>query len=104
MGTLLIRVTKDPDGLVFVMDGKSRQVVSDLIKPLRIPRKLFISYESEQDFGDHHGPFYDQAALLLTGLSRAQLAELGGAQFVDALTDRPIYRARFQTKEPETAR
>jgi len=91
-----IRVSKKSDGFVFQLDPDVRKAIRETGSPVAPARKLFVTYETYDDFGREYGPVFDHVALAMTGLPKEKLAEFGGVRFIDALSDRTIYRSYFR--------
>jgi hypothetical protein len=76
------------DGLAFDLDPVSRErIVEAGGRPS--PAQVFIGLDTLHDFEELHGPFWNQLALILTGLRSGQLKELG-YKIVDVETGNPV--------------
>jgi len=99
MTNLVVLVSTDPDGIVFQLDSDVRKAIRGMGSRVKPARRLFVSYETNDDFRRSHGPVFDHVALVLTGLSTDKLAALGGVRFIDALNDKTIHLSRFRDNE-----
>jgi hypothetical protein len=96
MEKLLVLVSTDPDGIVFELDADARKAIRGIGGRVKPARKLFVSYDTHDDFRRSHGPVFDHVALVLTGLPTEKLGELGGVRFIDAMNDKTIHLSRFR--------
>ena len=61
-------------------------------KPKRpLHARLFLSYEIENNLETSHGPVIEQIAMILTGLSKRKLRDLGGFRVIDPVSHRALF-------------
>lgn len=91
---LVIYAAREFDGYTYQLDPLSedrvRQFNTRYARPQKMPR-IFISYDMKEDFVKLVGPFVDELVLLLTGLEAKDVLQMGGAEFRDPSTDRPLF-------------
>ena len=91
---LLIYATREFDGYTYQLDPLSEDRVrkenTRYARQKKMPR-IFISYDMKEDFETLVGPFVDELVPLLTGLEAEDVLQMGGVEFRDPSTDRPLF-------------
>ncbi len=89
---ILIRVSKNAEGYVFRLDPRAKKLLLKIANtPSIAANKLFIAYDSNHDFQELFGNFYQQVVTLLTGLTPDALLKLGGVQFIDSVDETVLF-------------
>jgi hypothetical protein len=78
-----IDVGRQRDGWTFWLSPRAKQLLRGKVPEPVLDTSVFVGYDTKNDFEFFHGPVFEHVALLLTRLSRDQLAQLGGYFFVD---------------------
>jgi hypothetical protein len=94
-GPLKLYVGRQGDGGVYQLSPKSRIRLKEAFPDGHRAGLAFVSYpwtpgfdhKDHQDFERAHKPFWPQLALILTGLTPAQLVELGGVSVYDPVAE-----------------
>lgn len=95
MDKVVIQVGRQLDGYTFRLDPRSRVTHAENL-PVPLPAtSVFVSVDSETREGLErvYGPMWQQVAILLTGLSEAQLGSLGGSVFIDAANGQALFES-----------
>jgi hypothetical protein len=93
MDKVVIQVGRQLDGYTFRLDPRSRaEIAESLPKPLPAT-SVFVSFETREGLERVYGPMWQQVAILLTGLSEAQLGNLGGSVFIDAANGQALFES-----------
>jgi hypothetical protein len=88
---VVIYVTRQSLGSTFAIHPHSRTAIRRRFRDARPVSNIYVEYITQSDFEATHGPIWDHIAMVLTGLSAEQLAELGGYQVIDPRTERIVY-------------
>lgn len=91
---VVILMRRHSQGAEFTLHPQSRMLVKRRFPDARPVASVSIESTTMQDFEQQHGPIWEHIALVLTGLSTAQLAELGGYEVVD------VHREQTVNKTP----
>jgi hypothetical protein len=98
-GPLKIAIGFESDGCVYELDSSSEDRVAEAYPNVpRLPAVLF-GFSNRAEFQTLHGPLWPVVGELLTGLTRDQIAELGGLRIYD-----PVKRTLVWEWRPELAK
>ena len=94
MDKVVIQVGRQLDGYTFRLDPRSRATLAENL-PVPLPASIFVSVDSEtrECLERVYGPIWQHVAILLTGLSEAQLGNLGGSVFIDAANGQALFES-----------
>jgi len=90
---IVIYMTWQSLGNTFVLHPHSRTAIRRRFPKARQVSSISVEYLTRSDFEQTHGPIWDHIALVLTGLSSEQLAELGGYRIYDPATEQTVYES-----------
>ncbi len=92
-GPIVILVGRQSVGATYSLHPSSLKSIREQFPQLHPRPAVFIGSDTKVDIEASAGLTYDQIAVLLTGLSRKQLDELGGYRVKDPITDLDLYKA-----------
>jgi hypothetical protein len=91
---IIIYRSVNRDGQTFALEPLSRDRLRQSFgNAVRVRPRVFIAHETAADHGQLHGDLVAQIVQLLTGVSEAKLASLGGVSLRDPVTDEEIERS-----------
>jgi hypothetical protein len=70
------------DGTTFRLAPGVKETINAIFPHAEPAGSVYLTYDTQHDFEHYHGPMWGQVALLLTGLTKSQLEQLGGAKFI----------------------
>lgn len=82
---IVIHVGRSSDGCAYDLSPASRARLRG-VPGAHPTKRVFIAFETQADYEEHHGPIEWQVAQLLTGLGRDRLEALGGVELYDPRT------------------
>ncbi len=91
---LVIEVVSETDGYAYQLDPDSRLRIRKNVPNVSPAGRLFVGYDTKNDFEKIHGDMGLQIARLLTGLPQEQMEKLGGIEFFDVKNDRRVRLSR----------
>jgi hypothetical protein len=77
---LLITVGIQQDGATYGLEAPSKRRIREAYPQLDLLRAVFLGHYKDSDFDRLHPPRWKEMALLLTGLSEDQIAQMGGVR------------------------
>jgi hypothetical protein len=77
---VLITVGIQQDGATYALSPTTEQRIREAYPKLHRLPAVFLGYHKDSDFDWLHPPRWKEMALLLTGLSEDQIAQLGGVR------------------------
>ncbi len=86
-GPIDVLVGRQSNGWTYALHPNSLQVIRKHFPAVHPRPSIFLGRDAQSDYEVASGTRYDQIAVLLTGLSLEELAELGGYRIVDPITD-----------------
>jgi hypothetical protein len=90
---IIIYRTVNRDGQTFALDHRSRKRLRGQFgDSVHLYPRVFIAHETLDNYEQLHGDLATQVVTLLTGVSEARLAELGGVSFQDPVTEEELER------------
>lgn len=100
---VVIYAASSLDGTSFALDPSSQRRVREAFPDVQVStRHIFIAHDTRQAFEKSIGPFEDQIATLLTGLSADRLAgRFGCVSFRDPKSDQEVGRLPLPRVESE---
>ncbi|MCB9553726.1 MAG: hypothetical protein R3F65_01575 [bacterium] len=90
MKPIQININPEREGCYYELEPLSRRRVKAAYPDVKVAPMVFIGYQTRNDFEAVHGPMWQQVAMVLTGLSMGQLADLGGVDLFDVTTQEII--------------
>lgn len=85
---IIIYRSVDRAGQTFALHPLSRDRLKECFgDSIHVHPRVFIAHATEDDYHRVHTGLADQIVMLLTGLSRQRLDELGGVSFWDPVSD-----------------
>jgi hypothetical protein len=93
LGPIEILVGRQSDGCTYSLHPTSRKLIRRRFQSARLVPSLFIAADTRADFEAAQGPVWDQIAMILTGLSKQQMDELGGVRVYDPVNKRVLPEA-----------
>ena len=91
-GPVNVLVGRQSNGLTYALHPNSLQVIRKHFPAVHPQPSIFLGRDAQSDYEVASGTRYDQIAVLLTGLSLEELAELGGYRIVDPITDLVLHK------------
>lgn len=82
MSQIVVEVGKEMNGATFRLSPKARAMLASRFPERSPASSVFVSFDARENFEHMHGPMWTQIVMLLTGLSEAQIQDLGGFTFV----------------------
>jgi hypothetical protein len=77
MSQIIVEVGKQMDGATFQLSPQTRALLA-LQTGRQFPASsVFVSYGTRSDFQAAHGPLWEHIVAILTGLTEAQIREMG---------------------------
>jgi hypothetical protein len=92
-GPIEILIGRQSDGITYSLHPNSLKRIRQQFSQVRPKPSVFIGNDTQANYETSVGPTYDQVAILLTGLSRDKVMELGGYRVVDPISDLVLYEA-----------
>jgi hypothetical protein len=86
-GPLVIYVGRQATGCAYELGPLSRKRIKEIFPQTPSAPKVFVGYETKQDFERIHGPLWEHVAIILTGLTPDQIDRLGGIRLYDPITE-----------------
>jgi hypothetical protein len=83
---IVIWVARESDGVSFALDPKDRARLG--ATAAKAWPRLFVGWDTKEDYESIHGDITDQIVMVLTGLTHAKLKALGGVVFRDRTAGR----------------
>jgi hypothetical protein len=93
LGPVVILIGRQSDGLSYTLSPSSKKLIWKKFPTSNIAPSVFISTTTQSDFEGIHGSIWEQVAIILTGLSSAQIEQLGGYQIYDPVTRRILHES-----------
>jgi hypothetical protein len=82
-GPLYIFVGRQHDGAVYELGPRTEMRLEKAFPHARRLPSVLLGYDKQEDFEPLHGPLWEQVAQMLTGLTIAQISDLGGFRLYD---------------------
>lgn len=93
-GPIVIHRSVDREGATYALDWRSAdRLRARFGTEVHVRPRVFIAHETREDYESVQGNLAGQIVQLLTGVSEARLAPLGGVTFRDPVTEQEIRRA-----------
>ncbi|MCK6529130.1 hypothetical protein L6R50_16770 [Myxococcota bacterium] len=89
---ILVLFGQQADGCSYALHPRSRRIIDHRFPGVHPAPNVFIGYDTLLDFERIHGPMWPQVATMLTGLTREQIRDLGGAVLFDPVNQREVAR------------
>jgi hypothetical protein len=80
------------DGTVYRLSTASQERITRRFPNTRLAGEVFVATQTQQESERDHGPVWDQVILRLSGLSEAQVNELGGYRVYETVR-RTLYES-----------
>lgn len=90
LGPIEIVVSRRSDGCAYTLSPTSRRLVLKRFPHANLAPNVFISTTNQADFERTQGPIWNHIALILTGLSESEIADLGGYRVMDPAARRVL--------------
>ena len=94
---LLVYMGIQHDGTVYELDTRSKERISKAYPEARQLPDIMLGHKRVEEFERLHPPLWERMVQMLTGLTKGQIARLGGVRIFD--TDNDILRWEWQTGE-----
>jgi len=91
-----ILVGYEADGVVYQIRPRDKRRILALALPTKPVRRVFIGYDTKEQFEQTYGPIVEQAVILLTGLTSKQINDLGGLRIKSPSSDKPIFEGMIE--------
>ncbi len=80
------------DGFTFSLNPRSKKVLNEQEPAINPLPRIFIAFNTADDFQTERGDLFEHIAQLLTRLSESELIEkFGGYEIIDPITGRSLY-------------
>ncbi len=86
-------VGRQSDGITYGLHPNTLKRIHQQFPQVRQTPSVFIGSDTQTNYETSVGPIYDQVAILLTGLPRDKVRELGGYRVVAPITDLVLHEA-----------
>jgi len=86
MPAIVIWVARESDGVSFALDREGRERLGKT--GTKAWPRLFLGWDTKEDYESIHGDITDQIVMLLTGMTLTKLKEFGGVVFRDRTAGR----------------
>jgi hypothetical protein len=100
LAPVMIHMRRESLGATFSLHPHSRRLVLRWFPKARPVTSVSIEYGTLFDFEQSHGPVWDHVALVLTGLTSDQLAQIGGYLIFDLLQEKTVFESQAPTRLP----
>lgn len=90
---VIIQMRHQSLGQTFDLHPHSSSAIRRRFPQARQASNLSIEYGRDLNIEETYGPIWDYIAIMLSGLSHEQLADLGGYQIVDLKTDSVVHES-----------
>jgi hypothetical protein len=94
---LLVVLGIQHDGGVYGLDFRSHDRIKQAFPEAAPLPMIMLGRDCAADFDRIHPPLWERMVLLLTGLTREQIAELGGVTIYDADNERIVWEWHPET-------
>lgn len=88
----MVYATRGFDNFTYALHPLSEQRLEATRPKPRLPSRITIAFDAQGDVDAMHDAVFGQAAPLLTGLTLAQLEDLGGIEVREPGSDRVLWR------------
>jgi len=90
-----ILVGYEADGVVYQLPPREKRRILALDLPTKPVRRVFVGYDTKEQFEQTFGPIAGQALLLLTGMTPRKINELGGVRIRSSASDKPVFEGKI---------
>lgn len=90
-GPLVIAVGWQHDGGVYMLQPWDEARIREAFPDAVINPGMLVGYDKSEDFERFHRPYWQQIALMLTGLTPEQIAHFGGVRLWDAAAHKVLW-------------
>jgi hypothetical protein len=80
------------DGVNYSLHPFSEELIQERFPDARPLPSIFLGHESRAEFPARHKPLWERMAMMLTGLTLEQIAELGGFSIFNPETKKLVWR------------
>jgi hypothetical protein len=87
IGPLEIHFGSQHSGYTYVLDTYTEEVIKHRFPQACQVMSVFIETDTTRDFEENQGPIWDYLAIILTGLTKEQLDEMGGYRIHHPITE-----------------
>jgi hypothetical protein len=79
-------------GVNYTLHLRSRRRIEDRFPEARPLPSILLGHDKREEFPKRHESYWEQMALMLTGLTATQIAELGGICIYNPDTEKVVWR------------
>lgn len=89
---LVVYATRGFDNYTYALHPFSERRLLQAHPKTQLPSRLTIAFDAQETVDKMHGEVFGQAAPLLTGLTLAEIEELGGIEIREPGSDRVLWK------------
>jgi hypothetical protein len=90
-GPLEIAVGWQNDGGVYMLQPWDKRRIHETYPEAIVIPRMLVGYDETENFERFHRPYWQQIALMLTGLTPERIARFGGIRLWDAGTEKVLW-------------
>jgi len=94
MFPIVAEVGKQTNGATFRLSPKTEAMLASRISDWSPASSVFVSFDTQWDFGRLTGSMWTQIAMLLTALSEEQIQSFGGFIFMNPTDKQVVFESR----------
>ena len=84
---LLVYMSIQHDGTIYDLDSRSEERIKQAYPKVEQLPMIMLGHKREAEFERLHPPLWERTVQMLTGLTKGQIARLGGVRILDTRND-----------------